>query len=214
MRRTPLPALVGTLVLVLALALSACGGAEKKVDVAVGDGGADDSTPTAAPSTGSKAGTPAATPTAAATFFDNEGHEVLRGDVEAGNAAEQAVADTWFAYWTARLNSYGEVAVDPSLGSVAAVEALSDVVGYVNLLRSKKLHTVGDSKFGVTNIEVQGTGATLDSCMVNKSVDQREDGSNAEVLTPFYVLKGTLSQVGGKWRVVKVESVGKDRCQA
>ena len=44
-------------------------------------------------------------------------------------------------------------------------------------LQGKKLHTVGDTKFSVSDIVVKGSAATLKSCAVNKSIDRHADGS-------------------------------------
>ena len=63
-------------------------------------------------------------------------------------------------------------------------------------------------------MDLQGNSAQLQSCMVNKSVDREQDGSPAEEVTPFYQLQGTLTKVGGTWRVVQVTTLGEDRCEA
>ena len=48
--------------------------------------------------------------------------------MEADTPEEQAVADAWFAYWDARVASFFKAKVDPRLGTVAAGEAVADVV--------------------------------------------------------------------------------------
>ena len=100
------------------------------------------------------------------------------------------------------------------MGTVAAASAVADVVQRVTYLRSKKLHTVGDTKFSVSDIVVKGSTATLTSCGVNKSMDRRADGSPAEQLIPFYNFNGVLKQAGGAWRVVEVELLGTNGCRA
>ena len=134
--------------------------------------------------------------------------------VGADSPEAAAVVDAWFAYWDVRANSFGQARTDPKLGSVAAADALEDVVRYVAYLRSKKLRTVGDTTLGVRDLKVDGKSATLASCGRNKSIDRRSDGSPAEQFTPFFTITGTLSQVGGVWRVVETHVVSRTPCQA
>lgn len=203
MRRTSLPALLAMLVLVLA----GCGGGEKKAEP-LGPLGGDESSapsqPSADPDTQSED----------ATLFDDKGHDVIRGTVEAATPEEEVIAEAWFGYWDVRVSSFGVVEVDPKIGTVAAGEAQADVVRYVSYLRGKKLHTEGDTEFGVSGIDVRGADATLSSCGVNKSVDVDAAGSPAEQFTPFYNIEGTLRKAGGMWRVVDVEIVGTNGCKA
>lgn len=202
MRRTPLPALLAVLV----LALAGCGGEEEKSEP-LGSLGGDESSAPAGPSADPDTESEDATP------FDDKGHDVIRGTVDAATPDEEGIADAWFGYWDVRVSSFGDVEVDPKIGTVAAGEAQADVVRYVSYLRGKKLHTEGDTKFSVSNVEVRGTDATLTSCGVNKSVDVDEAGSPAEQFTPFYNVEGTLKKAGGAWRVVDVEIVGTNGCK-
>jgi predicted small lipoprotein YifL len=192
MRRTSL-AVVAVAFLV---ALAGCGQEQKETPLELGD----DSSSQASPSDDASTGGPTD-----AQAFDDEGHEALRGKVDAATPDEQAVADAWFAYWDARTRSYGEVEVDPDLGSVAASTAVSDVVGYVAYLRSKKLHMVGDTRFDVRDISVDGSSATLSSCARNKSIDVDAEGTPAEAPVPFFTADGTLVKRADSWRVVSVK---------
>jgi hypothetical protein len=201
MRRTPLPALF----VLLALVAGGCGTDEKKDPPFKPGGDATTSTPT-------PRGSASASPEPQA--FDDEGDDAVRGEVEADGPEDEAVADAWFAYWDVRTDSYFKARVDPRLGTVAAGDAVAEVVRYVTYLQGKKLHTVGDTKFGVTDIEVSKDTATLKSCGVNKSVDRTADGTPAEALTPFYNFDGGLTRVGGRWRVVRAEVVGNNGCRA
>jgi len=188
MRRTPLVLLVVALV----LGLGGCGKEEQGAPLELGGDSADQP---------SKSATPSATEEQQP--FDDKGHEVLRGKVEATTPEQQEVVDAWFAYWDVRAKSYGEAKVDPALGQVAAVTAVSDVVQYVNHLRQKKLRTVGDTKFDVSKVRVDGRSAVLESCATNKSIDVTADGAPAEQPVPFFTADGTLVQRGGQWRVVE-----------
>lgn len=211
MRRTPLPALFPVLA-GLVLVLAGCGGDEETKSEPLGPLGGDESSASSEPSADADAG--AGTESEDATPFDDEGHDAIRGTVEAATPDEEAIADAWFGYWDVRVKSFGEVAVDPQIGTVAAGEAQADVVRYVSYLRGKKLHTEGDTKFSVSEITIRGADATLSSCGVNKSVDVDAAGSPAEQFTPFYNLKGTLKKAAGTWRVVNVDVVGTNGCKA
>lgn len=210
MRRTPLRVLPTALLTVLVLAVAGCGSAATDVKDAKPGPPADD-TPSATPSSGTTTST---APTQDSGPFDDQGNEAVRGTVEATTPEEQAVATAWFGYWDVRVKSFFDAKVDPQLGAVAAGPAVSDVVQYVAYLRGKKLHTVGDTKFGITGIKVTGATATLESCGVNRSIDRTADGSPAEQLTPYYNFEGSLTKAGGSWRVVNVRLVGKNGCRA
>jgi len=202
MRRTSLSALV----VLLVLAVGGCGEDEKKTPIPLGD---DADTSSSEPSPDSSS-----SPSVKKTPFDDKGNDAIRGKVDAGTPEEQAIADTWFAYWDARTSSFLKAEVDPRLGTVAAGKAVADVVQYVTYLKRKKLHTVGDTKFSVSDIVVKGSTATLTSCGVNKSIDRRADGSPAEQPVPFYNFAGALKKAGGEWRVVEAEVKGNTPCRA
>ncbi len=193
MRRTSVAAAVAA----LALLAAGCGEEAEEGPLKVGDGSSTTDEPS---STTSEDGSPEETE----QTFDEEGHEALRGTTEADTPEEEAVADAWFAYWTVRADSYGKAKVDPQLGSVAAADAVSDVVRYVAYLRSKDLRTVGDTRFDVRDIEVQGNSASLYACATNKSIDQTADGTPAEQPVAFFSSTGALVKRAGTWRVVSV----------
>lgn len=191
MRRTSF----GVVTAALLLAATGCGGEEPEAPLKVGDDGSAASEP-------AEEATP--TPESEAEKFDDQGHESFAGSSDASTPEEEAVADAWFAYWKIRAKSYGEAKVDPELGTVAAAEAVSDVVRYVAYLKGKKLTTVGDTRIDVRDIQVQGDSATLLACATNKSIDRFKDGTPAEQPVPFFTSKGTLVKRGGEWRVVSV----------
>ncbi len=205
MRRTPL----ATVTVALLLAATGCGGSEKK-DEPIGPVGDAADSPSATPSARASAGASQETEP-----FDDKGSEIVRGTVRGATSPEaKAVVDAWFGYWDVRAKSFGSAKVDPKLGSVAAADAVADVVQYVAYLRKEKLRTVGDTRFGVSDLEVDGSTATLTSCGVNKSIDRRSDGSPAEQFTPFFTIAGTLKQAGGTWRVVETKVIERAPCQA
>jgi hypothetical protein len=100
------------------------------------------------------------------------------------------------------------------LGRVAAADATADVVRYVKYLEDNELTTVGDTKFGVRQIEVDGDRASLESCAENKSLDRRADGSAAEQLQPFFTSTAQLTRRGGTWRVVSLTITDSPGCES
>ena len=190
MRRMPL------LVLAIALVLALAGCGEDKPSKKLGTLG-DDAETSATPDSGATA-----TPDAGTTRFDDQGHEAIRGNIDATTDDEKAVADAWMSYWQSRADSYAAAKVDTDLGRYATGTAVTDVVKYVAMLKSRKLTTVGDTKYDVSDIAIKGDDATLSSCATNKSIDQYADGTPAEQPVPAFAVKGVLAQQGGAWRVV------------
>ena len=141
MRRMPLVLLAVALV----LSLGGCGEDEKK-DAPLDLGDSADQP--------SRRGTG---PTAEQEPFDDKGHEAIRGKVDATTPEEKAVVDAWLDYWSPR-QELRQAEVDTDLGQFAAATAVSDVVEYVGT-SSRKAHTVGDTKFDVSEIAMDGDSA-------------------------------------------------------
>lgn len=201
MRRMP-PLL---LAVVLVLALAGCGEDEPKKKLGtLGDDPETSATPDPSAT---------ATPDAATTRFDEKGHEAIRGKIDATTDEEKAVADAWMAYWQSRADSYAAAKIDTDLGKYASGTAVSDVVKYVAMLKSRKLTTVGDTKYDVSDIAITGDDATLSSCATNKSIDQFADGTPAEQPVPAFAVKGVLAQQGGAWRVVSAKVTDVPSCK-
>ena len=210
--RTPPPARTAAVLLVLALA-AGCGGSDDEGVTPLAE-----ATPSSSPSATEDSSAPSdpsgATPSEETRPFDARGNDAIRGTIEAESPGEQEVADAWFAYWDARTRSFFRARVDPQLGQVAAADAAADVVRYVKYLQDNDLNTIGDTRFGVREIEVNGDRATLESCAENKSLDRRPDGSAAEELQPFFAATGQLTRRGGSWRVVSLTIKDSPGCEA
>ena len=210
--RTPPPARTAAVLLVLALA-AGCGGSDDEGVTPLAE-----ATPSSSPSATEDSSAPSdpsgATPSEETRPFDARGNDAIRGTIEAESPGEQEVADAWFAYWDARTRSFFRARVDPQLGRVAAADAAADVVRYVKYLQDNDLTTVGDTRFGVREIEVKGDRATLESCAENKSLDRRSDGSAAEELQPFFTATGHLTRRGDSWRVVSLTIKDSQGCEA
>lgn len=156
---------------------------------------------------------PSQAPSADDGDFDDKGHSVFRGDMDVTGAQRKSVADAWLAYWQVRLDAYYDVEVDPSvLGQVATGDAAAEVVGYIETLRQKGLHTDGDFKLDVSEVRISGGKATLLSCATNRTTDRRKNGRPVERLQPFYEFQGELERVSGTWVVSNLSKIGTAPC--
>ncbi len=199
-------ALVSVGALVLIGALAGCGEEEKSPAPTLGGDPTTESSSTPTEPSGSAD---------AEQPFDDKGAEIHRGRVTADNAAEEEVADAWFAYWGVRLPAFHAAELDAdALGTVAQDQAVTEVVEYVAYLSDKGYHTEGDLKIGITDIEIRGNIAGIQACMENKSVDRDANGDEIEDVTPYYNHVGTLEKVGGTWLVTGKETIGSKRCKA
>lgn len=182
--------------LLVAASLSACSSSDDSTPPPPSIGGSDTAS-SAAPS-------PSQSPSAASAF-DDKGHDVVPGKVEARTPDQRAVADGWLAYWRFRLAAYNAADVDVSqLGKVASGDAAGDITGYVRTLQSKGHHTVGDMRIGVSKVKVAHDRATLKSCIENRTTDRTRSGKPAEQLKPFYVVSGTAERASTTWRISSV----------
>ncbi len=71
---------------------------------------------------------------------------------------------------------------------------MTDVVQYVAYLRAKKLHTVGDTRYDVSDIAIKGERRDAVQLCENKSLDRYADGTPAEQPMPFFAVKGDARQ--------------------
>lgn len=184
--------------------LSACSAGEAAPPPTIGD----DASTSVEPS-------PAAPESAApGDTFDDRGHDASLGRVRASGPEQQAIADAWRAYWQVRLDAYAGPSLDPAaLGAVAEGEAVEQVVSYVGYLERKNLRTEGDVRLGVAKVRVRGDRATIESCGENRSVDVRRNGTPAEIVQPFYLVKGSFRRVeDGRWVVTDVVRLNTNPC--
>lgn len=192
--------------LVLAAALTGCGGDSGDSDNAdrpnLEGSSSSDPAPSSEPGTPSAPSGDDATPQGKP---DDVGNDVYPRKITAQGADAEAVAEAWLDYWRTRIASYGAAEVLPEMGAVATDEAMSDVVNYVETLRTRNLHTEGDLVIDVDQIKVDGETATLHSCMDNYSTDRDAKGKPVELLLPFYDATGALVLQDGAWRVSSVE---------
>lgn len=181
--------LLGVVAAALLLTLSACGDSESSPKAAV-DG---------------ETSVPAREP------FDSEGSQTHTGRIKAVGPDERAVAEVWVAYWEARGTAYHEAKVDAeALGAVAEGDALQEVVSYVAKLKADGQHLVGDTRVGVSRVEIQGSTARVTSCLQGR---RRVAGTEAGP-TEYANVLGTLTKVNGTWLVSTKTVTGDNRCEA
>ena len=196
---------VVTLVLAASLAvLSGCSEEEPAPSPTIGDDATGSPDPTPSPS-------PSAAPEEA---FDEQGHEALLGRTKVAGPEQEAIADAWRAYWQVRLDAYAGPSLDPTaLGEVAQGEAAEQVISYVGYLERENLRTEGDVRLSVARVRVRGDQATIESCGENRSVDVRPNGRPAEIMQPFYLVRGTFQRVEtDRWVVTNVVRLNTNPC--
>jgi hypothetical protein len=139
---------------------------------------------------------------------------VHRRNVAATKAEQTAVADAYLQYLVVRLLAYNRAAVDlDALGRVASGRALAVVKGQVAELQAKKWHTVGEVWVDLPAITVNGTTASVRSCMDNTTIDVDKAGKPVQLLVPYYTATATLQKAGGEIWVVDNVVFAEQRCR-
>ena len=120
-------------------------------------------------------------------------------------ASLKAVVTAWMTYWQAVSDTYADLEPSPDL-DVARGEPQTDVLDYLNELRTKKQRSVGWTRDHVTRIEIVDNAAVVADCAENFSFNVDEDGEPVQEVTPFYELRGSLQEEDGRWIVTAVDS--------
>ncbi|KAA1427210.1 hypothetical protein [Nocardioides antri] len=164
------------------------------------------------PTEESSATTPTSDATEATEPFDGEGDEVHAGRIKAGSPAEEAVGQAWVDYWQVRVTAYHKTRVDAdALGRVARGGALQEVIDYVGRLQTDGTTIEGDTRVGVTDIEIAGSSAAVKSCLQSKAGPA---GSGGDEETSYATIVGALVQEGQQWLVETITVTGDKRCTA
>gem|GEM_PF-5722484 len=143
--------------------------------------------------------------------FDAEGSETHAGRLATDGPDERAVAEAWVAYWEVRGTAYHEAEVDAdALGEVARGEAVEEVVNYVAQLQNDGEHLVGDTRVGVSEVEIQGSSAAVQGCLQGK----RRVAGEAPGPLQYATVVGTLTKAGGTWLVDTKTVTGEKKCKA
>lgn len=176
------------------VAVSACGGSEgSDIEIAPVE---SSSAPTPTPS---ETPLPTTTPEAAELQVSVLGSSVAK------TPEEKAVVTAWMTYWQAVSDTYADLEPSPDL-DVARGKPQTDVLDYLNELRTKKQRSVGWTRDHVTRIEIVDGAAVVADCAENFSFNVDEDGEPVQEVTPFYELRGSLQEEDGRWIVTAVDS--------
>jgi hypothetical protein len=119
------------------------------------------------------------------SYVEDDSAEASAGEVAVTDPAEAAVVDAFVRYTQVRLEAFNRAEVDPAaLAEVATGDAMTQVTSYVDRLARRGEHVVGSVVVNVDAVDVEGTRATLDTCMQNSSVDVDESGRVVEKGAP------------------------------
>ena len=167
---------------------------------------------TATPTSGTPDGTasPGATPSAGSRFGDITRNDIVAGRTAGSTAAEKQVTAAWLEYWQVRAAAFFAARVDSAaLRRVSRGQAAEQVVSTVALLERRKERTAGGSTLETTEVEVEGSSASVDGCLVDRSVGvNAASGQPIELPAGPVRARGTLERSGPTWRVVSVTVEG------
>lgn len=194
----------------LLLAVAGCGGSDTPAE----------------PATSPVAPTPTATETAERTseapspprrgsFVEDDSVDASAGEVAVTDPTAMAVVDAFVRYTQVRLDAFNRAEVDQAaLEEVATGEAMTQVTSYVDRLARRGEHVVGSVVVNVSGVDVEGTRATLDTCMQNSSVDVDHSGRVVEKGAPAaYLGRVDAVQVtSDTWVVADVTVEFADSC--
>jgi hypothetical protein len=108
-----------------------------------------------------------------------------QGVVTVSDPSQLAIVDAFVRYTQVRLEMLNRAEVDQAaLDEVATGEAVTQVTSYADRLARRGEHVVGSIVVNVSGVEVEGTTATIDTCMQNSSVDVDEAGQVVEKKAP------------------------------
>ena len=164
----------------LLLAVAGCGGADTPAEPST--------SPVAPTPTGTEtteAASEAPSPPPRGSFVEDDSVDASAGEVAVTDPTAMAVVDSFVRYTQVRLEAFNRAEVDPAaLAEVATGDAMTQVTSYVDRLARRGEHVVGSVVVNVDAVDVEGTRATLDTCMQNSSVDVDESGRVVEKGAP------------------------------
>lgn len=138
--------------------------------------------PTSAPEP-SPSGPP--TPPAFGSVVSDDGVQASAGEVTVTDPTHLAIVEAFVRYTQVRLEMLNRAEVDRAeLDQVATGEAVTQVTSYADRLARRGEHVVGNVVVNVSGVEVEGTTATVDTCMQNSSVDVDAAGRVVEKKAP------------------------------
>lgn len=148
-------------------------------------------------------------PPSRGTVVTDDSVDATTGEVSVSEPAELAVVDAFVRYTQVRLEMLNRAEVDPAaLDEVATGEAITQVTSYAERLARRGEHVVGTITVNVSGVEIAGTSATVDTCMLNTSVDVDSSGQVVESDAPAaYLGRASVLQVTSDTWVVSDVSV-------
>ncbi|RYU12753.1 hypothetical protein [Nocardioides iriomotensis] len=124
-------------------------------------------------------------PPAFGTVVAEDDVNASEGEVTVSDPSQLAVVDAFVRYTQVRLEMLNRAEVDQAaLDEVATGEAVTQVTSYADRLARRGEHVVGSIVVNVNRVEVEGTTATIDTCMQNSSVDVDGSGQVVEKKAP------------------------------
>jgi hypothetical protein len=148
---------------------------------------APETTPAAPIPTSAAAPSPSEPPSPPAfgTVVAEDDVDASEGEVTVSAPSQLAVVDAFVRYTQVRLEMLNRAEVDQAaLDEVATGEAVTQVTSYADRLARRGEHVVGSIVVNVSGVEVEGTTATIDTCMQNSSVDVDGSGQVVEKKAP------------------------------
>jgi hypothetical protein len=187
------------------LVLSACGGGSDDGDAIKP---VESTKPSGSPTpSATTAPTPTEVPRPASTSEAAELGVTVLGTNAAKTPEEQAVVDAWMTYWKAVSQTYDTLEPAPGLDS-ARGKPLTDVLDYLNKLKTRNHRSVGWTRENVLKISVKGDSAAISDCAENFSFEVDGDNKPVQDVTPFYSTIGQLTKEDGRWVVTQLTSEG------
>ncbi len=164
----------------LLLAVAGCGGSETPAEPATSP-----VEPTATATEATESASEMPSPPPRGSYVEDASVDASAGDVAVTDPTAMAVVDAFVRYTQVRLDAFNRAEVDQAaLEEVATGEAMTQVTSYVDRLARRGEHVVGSVVVNVDAVDVEGTRATLDTCMQNSSVDVDESGRVVEKGAP------------------------------
>jgi hypothetical protein len=108
-------------------------------------------------------------------------------------------------YWQAVSTTYDTLEPAPGLDA-ARGKPLTDVLDYMNQLKTKNHRSVGWTRDHVLAVEVDGDSAAMRDCAENFTFEVDSAGKPVEKVTPFYSIVAQLTREDGRCLVTTITS--------
>ena len=133
-------------------------------------------------------------------------HYAYLGRNAASTAEEKAAVDAWMTFWQGAADTLYLRRTTALFDSVARSEARSQVVTYLDELRSQRRRVAGWAEDNIVSVKVSGASATIRDCTENFTFSVDRESEPVTRVVPWYDATGTLRRTDGKWAVVDYSS--------